>query len=72
MKKIVLTLVVLGLATVLFSSCKKICYCTVQKDDVTLAGYDNLAVGEMTEDDCTAYSDTTWTSLGYTYTCVSE
>ena len=55
-----------------FSSCNKVCNCTVQSNNVTLEGYDNLPVGEMSEDECTAYSDATWDNLGYTYTCVSE
>lgn len=72
MKKIAISILVVAIAAILFSSCKKICNCTVQNNDITLPGYDNLPVGEMTEDDCTAYTDATWDDLGYTYTCVSE
>ncbi len=72
MKKIVLSILVLAVVAILFSSCNKVCNCTVQYNSITLPGYDNLPVGEMSEDDCTAYTDATWDGLGYTYTCVSE
>ncbi|HPE40381.1 MAG TPA: hypothetical protein PLI77_04755 [Bacteroidales bacterium] len=72
MKKVVLSILVVAIAAFLFSSCNKVCNCTVQSNNVTLEGYDNLPVGEMSEDECTAYSDATWDNLGYTYTCVSE
>ena len=72
MKKIAISILIVAIAAVLFSSCKKTCNCTVQFNNITLEGYENLPVGNMTEDDCTAYTDATWNDLGYTYSCVSE
>lgn len=72
MKKLILSFAVIALVAVLCSSCNKVCNCTVKSGDVDLPGYESLPVGEMSKDDCTAYQDDTWTTLGYTYTCVSE
>ena len=56
MKKIVLSILVLAVVAILFSSCNKVCNCTVQYNSITLPGYDNLPVGEMSEDDCPAFT----------------
>lgn len=72
MKKLILSIAVIALVAVLCSSCKKVCNCTVKSGDIVLPGYEAQAVGEMSEDDCTAYDEPTWNTLGYTYTCVSE
>jgi hypothetical protein len=67
MKKILLTLAGVALLAVVFSSCKKECYCTA-----TYGGVDLLTdqmVGEMTTSECEAYSNDSWTALGYTFTC---
>ena len=72
MKKLLLSIAVLGLVTVLSSSCNKVCNCTVKSGETVLPGYESLPVGEISKDDCAAFQDSTWNSLGYTYTCVSE
>lgn len=72
MKKLILSIAVIALVAVLCSSCNKVCNCTVKSGDIVLEGYESIAIGEMTEDECTAYQDTTWDGFGYTYTCVSE
>ncbi len=72
MKKIIVSIAVIALVALFCTSCNKVCTCTVKSGDIVLEGYENIAVGEMPEDDCTGFQDDTWNTLGYTYTCVSE
>lgn len=73
MKKRLILVSALILVAVLFSSCDKIktCVCTVKINDIVYEGYDKLPVGELKEEDCTAYKDDTWDELGYSYECIS-
>lgn len=67
MKKVLLTLAGVALLAVVFSSCKKECYCSATYSGMTLIN--DQMVGEMSAADCEAYNNDQWTALGYTFEC---
>jgi hypothetical protein len=67
MKKVLLTLSAVALLAVVFSSCKKECYCTATMGGMTLIN-DQL-VGEMSAAECESFDNAAWTAMGYTFEC---
>lgn len=67
MKKVLLTLSAVALLAVVFSSCKKECYCTAKMGSTVI--YSDMLVGEMTSSECAAFDNPTWTSMGLTFEC---
>ena len=67
MKKVLLTLSAVALLAVVFSSCKKECYCTATSMGMTIIN-DQL-VGEMSASECEAFDKPNWTAAGYTFEC---
>lgn len=67
MKKVLLTLSAVALLAVVFSSCKKECYCTATAMGMTIIN-DQL-VGEMSASECEAFDNPIWTAAGYTFEC---
>ena len=65
MKKVLLTLSAVALLAVVFSSCKKECYCTTTVMGLPL----EQMVGEMSASDCESFDNAAWTTLGYTFEC---
>lgn len=72
MKKLLLIFAAAVFVAFTVSSCTKECYCTVSSNDEVLPGYEHQLVGTMAEKDCTAFGDTEWDRLNYTYTCTAE
>lgn len=56
MKKVLLTLAGVALLAVVFSSCKKDCYCTTKVNGVVYME-DQLMPGITTTEQCTLYDD---------------
>jgi hypothetical protein len=65
MKKVLLTLSAVALLAVVFSSCKKECYCTATVMGMSV----EQMVGEMSASECETFDNEVWSSTGVSFVC---